>query len=792
MNPRPVGHTIGRPKKFPSLKDFVTQYMQSKLPMNWHHELYYDILENKVVQKPDGRLYQNRSPAHVNKNILMLSPRFHAKSQCFTINYPLWQIYKNPNIRIIIVSANEDIAVGFNRAILNQLENNEKLIDEWGNLVPQFQNKQKWGERAIIVKRDSMEHHPTVTALGVGGKLISRRADLIIIDDLIDIDSARTKMSRQKTLDWFENVLLPILEDNGRLVIVGTAWYKGDIYDSLWQESQFDIRMKLKALMYHDKYYRSDGKHTGVRYIPYSLHEYPQALKIQDVMSEEVIKQYQLYERLKGGVMWEDKWSFDKLMEKKKNMSSSSFMRQYLNEPTSEEEKVFKDKYLKQAVERGANKTLLPKWDNTERHAFGYGHLIVANGVDLAISKKSKADNTAIAVWGLTERRDRVLLYLDYGKWSPDETKQKIIEAYYAFKPAKVRVENVAFQEMMRQQLAEDIPVEGFHTTGSNKFNEETGIAHMAMLFEQGKVIIPAAKTNTDYYERVKQLLYELSAYTQDQHAGDILMASWFAFEALREFDKKLRDNRGYFSTTALVDQLKKTKAPHRVLLLGHNPPVFKFAINSLVYIFRDVDHPEVGGKPFIDADERFMIFVTRYEKTVAYIFEKHTSEIVGKIEGDLTAIMCANLLERAGRFFNEAQIVIDRSGQSESIYLELQKRFYPKLLCMQPDENGLPKLDEGYHIDASNLPLAVDYFKQMVDAMAIEIRDEQLVKEISELIGVEGSTLSLSFGDGQRIKTVASALWLLDNYENGDKLGTKKKKTKNKKVNVPYRVFNY
>lgn len=790
----------------PDLKTFVRDFVPTKLPMNWHHELFYDILENRVIMKEDGKIYFNtfhdknnkpvsieakwKIPDKINQNILMLAPRFHAKSQCFTINYPLWEIYRNHDVRIMIVSANEEIALSFNRAIMNNLENNHKLIDTYGYLVPQFQDKKKWGEKAIIVSRDTMEKDPTVVAVGVGGKLISRRADIIIIDDLIDLESARTKSARNKIREWFENVLIPILEDTGRLIIAGTSWYRGDIYDLLWQESDFDIRMKLKAFMYHEKYERKD--HRAIRYLPYSLLEYPKALKAQDVFSEEIVKNYELYQNLKGGVLWQDKWSFEKLMKKKRkaNMSMASFSRQYLNEPMSEEDQVFKDNFIKRSLELGNNKSLQPTWDNSNPiTTTGYGHMIIAAGLDLAISKKANADNSAIAVWGLTEKRERVPLWLDYGKWSPDEIKAKVIEVFHNFNPVKIRVENVAYQDMMAQELALDVPVEGFHTTSGKKFNEETGLAHIAMLMEQDKLLLPSSQKNKDYYNKVKQLISEMSEYTYDQHAGDLLMASWFAVDVLRDFDKKLKDNRGYFSTNALVEQMKNVKAAHRVVILGYRPPVFKLAFNSLMYVFRAVEY----NTPFTDANEPFLIFATRYDRSIAYIFNKQTNEMVAKIEGDLSAIMFASLLEKAGHFFNDAQIVVDKNGEGQAILLQLEQQDYRNLLVYQPGDDNQPIMEEGYQITAKNLPLAVDYFKMMVDGMHITIPDEQLVKEMGELIAVEGNELTMSFGKGQRIKTVASALWLLDKYENMEKEQLHAKKVKRKNTFKPrYRVFRH
>lgn len=784
--------------------DFSNRYLTPKSPANWHHELFYDILQNRVIQKEDGKLYFNTYfnkegqqlpfklpdpssiPAKINQNILVEAPRFHSKSQCFTIDYPLWEIYRNPNIRIMIVSANEAIAVSFNRAILNHLENNHALIDELGYLVPQYQDRLKWGEKALLVKRDSMEKDPTVAAIGVGGRLISRRADIIIIDDLIDIESARTKSARKRTLEWYENVLVPILEDGGRLIIVGTAWYKDDIYDTLMKESGFDIRLKLKALMYDERYRRTGN----TRYIPYKLLEYPQAQKAQDIFSDELIKHYKLGVNLRGGVLWQNKWSFQKLIDKKEKtkMSNASFSRQYLNEPISEQDQLFKEKHIKEALERGSDKRLVPSWDNSNPNKdLDYGHLTIAIGVDLAISKRARSDNSSIAVWGLDEKRNRIPLYLDYGKWSPDETKTKIIEAYHNFRPVKIRVENIAFQDMLRQELAaENIPVEGFHTTSTKKFNEETGLAHIAMLLEQGKIILPSSQTNKDYYDRVRQLISELLEYSYSDHAGDLLMGSWFAIDVLKDFDNKLRENRGYFSTTALVEQNRNVRAAHRIFILGYKPPVFKISYSSLLYIFRPVEK----DMPFVELGEPFMIFATKHDRCIAYILHKQTNEVVGKIDGDISPLLFASLLEKAGNFFNDAQIVIDKNGEGEAVLLELMKRDYRNLLVYQPDENNNPVYQEGFKITEKFLPLAVEYFKNMVDGLHITIPDEQLVSEMGELIAVEGDKLTMGFGEGQRIKTISSALWLLDNYENMEKLELSKKPKRKKSFQPRYRVF--
>jgi hypothetical protein len=761
----------------PDLTSFVDEAFghTHKNPNNWHHQLFYEILENKIIQGSDGLLYRadRHGLGRENKNILALAPRFHAKSQCFTVHYPIWEMYRNPNKRIMIVSANQEIATSFVRQIVNHLENNHVMIDKYGSLQPQPGDQKKWGEKAFIVERTSFDKDPSVAGIGIGGKIISKRADIIILDDIIDMDTARTPAMRQKTLDWFENVLLPVLEDNGRIVVAGTTWYKDDLYDYLFKHPSFDVKLKLKALIYHPNYIREDA--NVVRHLPYNLIDFPLALDAGTIFSPEIMFHYKLNTVLEGGVLWQEKWDFDKLMEKKAGMSPGAFMRQYLNEPTSADERLFSERSINDTLQLGNKKSLVSTWDNSSdgvSHHFGYGNLVIAVGVDLAISKKKTADKSAIAVWGLDDRRRRILLWLESGRWSPDETKQRVLDINERFNPVKIVVENVAYQDMIRQDLAnDDVPVEGFRTTANKKYHEETGIAQISMLMEQGKVLIPNSKTDAETIRMVKEFAYDLAVYTYDSHAPDMLMASWFAFDALSDFDKKMKTNRGFFSTNALVEHLKSRRAANKVLLIESSPPKYRYAKNSLVSIFRDMENPKFSESVFFEPTEQFFIFCTRSERSLAYIIQKTTNEIVGKIEGgNISTMMFAQLLEKAGAFFNKAQVIVDNNDEGAAVLLEMQKRGYDNLMCLQPDRDGGLEFKEGFKISAQTLPLAVDHFKSLTDGLHVRVPDESLLKEMSDLIGVEGDSIVIGYGEGQRIKTVATALWLIDHYENDAK----------------------
>jgi hypothetical protein len=153
---------------------------------------------------------------------LQLAPRGYGKSTVLTIARAVYEVLRNPNIRILIASNTQHQAEVFLREIKFHLALNEKVIDAFGR----FQDEGKWDAREILVKpRRSSAKEATVTCVGVGGPVASRHYDLILADDLVDEENARTEGQREKVRTWYYKTLLPCLEPDGRLFIVGTRYH---------------------------------------------------------------------------------------------------------------------------------------------------------------------------------------------------------------------------------------------------------------------------------------------------------------------------------------------------------------------------------------------------------------------------------------------------------------------------------------------------------------------------------------------------------------------------------------
>src|SRR6267143_473125 len=174
--------------------------------------------------------------ANVQRRFLLLAPRRHAKSTCLSVNYLIWRIIKNPNIRILLVSNTDLQARGFVRVI-------KQLVEQYfPSLIPS--GREKWAETAFVVKRDQILRDPTLGAVGVNGPIISRRQDLIICDDVVDSENAASEQLREKVYDWFYKVLIPTLEPNGQILVIGTPFGPDDLYARLqmdkWPFRRYD------------------------------------------------------------------------------------------------------------------------------------------------------------------------------------------------------------------------------------------------------------------------------------------------------------------------------------------------------------------------------------------------------------------------------------------------------------------------------------------------------------------------------------------------------------------------
>jgi predicted phage terminase large subunit-like protein len=178
-------------------RSFVERNPGTPFSPNWHVDLM-------AAQLDRARVGQNP------RLILNVPPR-SLKSHAASIAFPAFVLGHDPSAQIIGVSYSAELAHRFAR------ETRELMQCEWYRRV--FPNTR------LSTKRLAAHDFETTAggfrlATSVGGTLVGRGADIIIIDDPLKPDEAASEVSRKAVNDWLDNSLLSRLNDKARGVIV--------------------------------------------------------------------------------------------------------------------------------------------------------------------------------------------------------------------------------------------------------------------------------------------------------------------------------------------------------------------------------------------------------------------------------------------------------------------------------------------------------------------------------------------------------------------------------------------
>lgn len=162
---------------------------------------------------------------------VVLEPRGFAKSTWGDTTLLSYLIAKNPDLRVGLMSKSAPHADAFSRGIRWTLESNGHFRQIFGDLV----SDAKWtdGEWLRAGSRWHGSKDVTLYAQGVGGQIVSKRFDVILCDDILDKENTATREQMEKVADWFWQTLYPCLSPGGVIIVLGTRWAVGDLYEHL-------------------------------------------------------------------------------------------------------------------------------------------------------------------------------------------------------------------------------------------------------------------------------------------------------------------------------------------------------------------------------------------------------------------------------------------------------------------------------------------------------------------------------------------------------------------------------
>lgn len=483
-------------------------------------------------------LIEGRDPSWVHpsmvfekgeRDLVMVNmPPEHAKTTSITINYVVYRICMDPNIRVILVSKTAEMAKKMLYAIKTRLTHPryEAMIEAYAPLGGFDKDSEAWNQTMIYVSdnaRDSGEKDPTVQALGIRGHIYGARADLIILDDTVDLTNAH---EFEKQIDWLQSEVISRISASGSMLVVGTRLASKDLYRELRDEHRYpDEASPWSYLSMPAVLEFNDREEDWVTLWPRSNQPEPGS-KAEAQEADE------------NGLY--PKWDGPRLSKKRRRVSPRAWAMVYQQQQVSEDA-IFSPEAVKAAINGNRMAGPIPKGMVGQR-LNGMDGLIIVAGLDPATS-----GHTAAVVMGLDIQTQKRYLLDVYNKAgiTPETMRDMIKDFTMKYRISEWRIERNGFQGFLvhDRELNEFCSSRGTiirpHFTGQNKHDTDFGVASMTSLFnnwQNKNQLIELPSTHGQ--ESCKQLVEQLVTWAPDApktQKTDIVMAMWFAELACRD-----------------------------------------------------------------------------------------------------------------------------------------------------------------------------------------------------------------------------------------------------------------
>lgn len=193
-----------------------------------------------------------------NAHLIVSMPPRHGKSELLSIWTALWWLDLFPEDLILLATYGADLSQGFSRRVRDTLI---ELGGVDGKRSPEHKLAGRPRLRTHVRSDISQAGHfltpqgGGMTAVGLGGSITGRGANLLFIDDYVkNAEDASSPTNQQKNFDWFVSTAYTRLEPGGSVIVLATRWEANDLIGKL-KENQHEFSgswriIELPALAY--------------------------------------------------------------------------------------------------------------------------------------------------------------------------------------------------------------------------------------------------------------------------------------------------------------------------------------------------------------------------------------------------------------------------------------------------------------------------------------------------------------------------------------------------------------
>lgn len=402
------------------------------------------------------------------KRVIINMPPRHTKSEFASYLLPSWFLGKHPSKKVIQCSNTADLAVGFGRKVRNLVDS-----EQYATVFPDVSLRQD----SKAAGRWATNKNGEYFAIGVGGTVTGKGADLLIIDDPHSEQEAALAAGNpeiyQKVYEWYTSGPRQRLQPGGAIVIVMTRWGEADLTGRVLQDA-----MK-----------RDKGEE-------WELIELPAIMP-------------------SGNPLWPEFWSIDELEALKEELPVAKWNAQYQQKPTGEEGALVKREWWK-------------IWEKERPPSCEY----VIQSWDTAFTKSERSDFSACTVWGVFHLNEDpkdvnvILLEAYQERLEFPELKEKAFEMYNIWEPDTCIIEAKAAGSPLIFELRRmGVPVQEYTPVrGNDKF---VRINSVTDLFRSGKVWAPDTRW-------AHELIEQMAAFPNAAH-DDLVDSSTQALIRFRQ-----------------------------------------------------------------------------------------------------------------------------------------------------------------------------------------------------------------------------------------------------------------
>lgn len=413
-----------------------------------------------------ARLFEKVANGEIKRLIINLAPR-HTKSEFASFLLPSWFLGKFPHKKVIQTSHTAELAVGFGRKVRNLVDS-----DPYKNVFPsvELQTDSK------AAGRWNTNFGGDYFAIGTGGAVTGKGADLLIIDDPHSEQEAAIGQYNpevyDKVYEWYTSGPRQRLQPGGSIVIVMTRWSQRDLTAQV---------LKSAAMRDSDEW---------------TVVEFPALLP-------------------SGEPLWPEFWSKHELEALQRELPNSKWMAQYQQQPTSDSSAIIKREWWQW-------------WEGSKPPKCDF----IIQAWDTAHETKTVNDYSACTTWGVWYNDEDkglpniILLNAFRKRLEFPELKKVAFDEWKDWEPDSFLVEKKAAGAPLIQEFrAMGISVQEFSPgKGQDKISRLNAISD---IFASKKVWVPRTRW-------AEEVVDEVASFPSGEH-DDLVDSTTLALSRFRQ-----------------------------------------------------------------------------------------------------------------------------------------------------------------------------------------------------------------------------------------------------------------